>query len=503
MTSADISDERVPPEVLRLIFSGIMMALTLAALDQNIVGTALPRIVSDLGGLSHLSWVVTAFMLASTATTPLYGKMSDLYGRRPLFMVAIVLFLIGSILCGFSQTMGQLIAFRGLQGLGAGGLMTLAQTTIADVVSPRQRGRYQGLFGAVFAACSVAGPLLGGVLTDLFSWRWIFWINVPVGALALGLIWVGLAKLPLPHHEKRPRIDFGGAFFLTACTTTILLLLSWGGSVYAWDDIHIEGMAVATVILGIILIFTERSAAEPILPPRLFSNVVFNLATLVIALNTTALYGAMVFMPLFFQLVLDKSPSSSGLLMAPLMAGVITSSMVGGRLVSATGRYKRFPVGGLLVASITLVVIANYVRFGHDLWPMECCLIVLGLALGLVMPNLTVAIQNAVEKSDLGVATSSAAYFRSLGGSLGAAIAGTLLTSGLQRHLASANLNPEQIHDLLNKGIQNIASLPADQHTLVIDAYRQALGNNYMMAGAMAFIAFLLILPMPEKPLKG
>ncbi len=340
MTSSPPAPAPVSRRELYTVFAGLMLALTLASLDQNIVNTALPRIVSDLGGLAHLSWVVTAFMVTSTISTPLYGKLSDMYGRKPLFFTAITIFLVGSVLCGLAETMFQLILFRALQGLGAGGLITLAQTTVADLIVPRERGKYQGLFGAVFAACSVAGPLLGGVITDALSWRWIFYVNLPVGAAALFLIAIGLR-----HHGNviQHRIDYPGAAFLTGGTVSLLLLLSWGGSVYPWLSPAILALAAGASLFYGLLIRQERHANEPILPPHLFGNRVFVVAVSVIGLNAMALFGSLVFLPLFFQVVLGASPTRAGLMLAPMMGGVIVASITGGRLVSAFGRYKIFP----------------------------------------------------------------------------------------------------------------------------------------------------------------
>jgi len=481
---------------LKLVFPALMLALSLAALDQNIVGTALPLIVSDLGGLSHISWVVTAFLLASTATTPLYGKMSDLFGRRPLFLTAIIIFLIGSVLCGLSQTMMQLMLFRGIQGMGAGGLMTLAQTTIADLIPPRERGRYQGIFGAVFAACSVAGPLLGGMITDALSWRWVFYVNLPVGAAALVLIWIGLKPR---QHERRPVIDYLGATLLTAATSCILLVLSWAGTLYPWYSHIILGLMGASVLLILALIWQEHQAPEPILAPRLFRNRVFQIGATVISLNAVALFGAMIFLPLFFQLVMGQSPSRSGLLMAPLMGGVIVSSVISGRIVSRTGRYKALTIGGLAVATASLLWLSWCARYGQPVAMMEMGLISLGMSLGLVMPNLTVAIQNAVDARDLGAATSTSAYFRSLGGSVGAAIAGTLLNLGLQESLTNGGIGLE----ILDKGITEMNKLPAAQLQIILLGYREAIGSNLEACAAVAALACALTWLLPELPLRG
>ncbi len=318
-TSMNPSDLDGPPEPVsrrefRTVMAGLLLVLTLASLDQNIVATALPGIVSELGGLAHLSWVVTAFLVASTATTPLYGKLSDSYGRRAMFFVAVGVFLAGSALCGLSQDMGQLIAFRAVQGLGAGGLITLAQTTVGDLLAPRERGRYQGLFTAVFAACSVAGPLLGGFITDALSWRWIFYINLPVGALALGLIAVALRR---PNRAVRHRIDFAGAALMVGGTTATILVLTLDASREAWSRPATWIEAAAAVLCFGLLVVRERHAAEPILPPRLFRDRVFVVGATVVGLTAVALFGAVIFLPLFFQLVLGAAASRAGLMLSP------------------------------------------------------------------------------------------------------------------------------------------------------------------------------------------
>ncbi len=427
---------RAERRAFRLSFAGLLTTMALASLDQNIVATALPRIVGELGGLSHLAWVITAFMLTATATAPLYGKLSDMHGRRPLFVVAILVFTAGSALCGLARSMTGLILYRGLQGLGAGGLMVLAQTTIADLVSPRQRGRYQGLITGVFALCSVTGPVLGGVITDALSWRWIFYVNLPVGAVALGLILTAL-----PRMERRRvahRIDYAGAVLLTAMTAALLVLLSWGGTVAAWLSPPIAGLALGAAALFALLLARERVAAEPILPLALFRNPVFAIAVAVVAITATALFGAFVFLPTFFQLVQGESPSQAGLLTTPMMGGLIVASVLGGRLVSARGRYKGLSLLGLGLAIAGLLAIATAARVAAPLPAIEAALVVTGAGLGLVMPNLTVAIQNAVMPEMLGVATSGVSFFRSLGGALGVALSGSLLAGRVNASLSGA-----------------------------------------------------------------
>lgn len=476
-----------------MVLPGLMLALTLAALDQNIVATALPRIVSDLGGLAHLSWVVTAFLVASTTTTPLYGRFSDIYGRKPAFLVSIIIFLAGSMLCGLAQGMTQLIVFRAIQGLGAGGLITLAQTTIGDLVTPRERGRYQGLFAGVFAGCSVAGPLLGGFITDVLSWRWIFYVNLPVGAVALLLIAVGLRR---HGHPAAHRIDYSGAVLLIAATSCTLLLLSWGGSVYPWLSTPMLVIAAVAIVLYAMLALVEARAAEPVLPLHLFENRVFVLSVMVISLSAMALFAAVVFLPLFFQLVMGASPAGAGLMISPMMGGVICASFLGGRLVSRTGRYKRFPVLGLAVATLAYLAMGWLAARGAAAagW-IEAVLVAMGFGIGFVMPNLTTAIQNAVTWRDLGAATSTAAFLRSLGGALGVALSGAILTARLSGTSVGVAANAQTL--------DRVAHLPPAEHAAVVGSYAHALSATFLAGAAIAGCAFLLVLFLPERPLRA
>ncbi len=489
----------ITPREIRTVFAGLMMALALASLDQNIVGVALPVIVSELGGLGHLSWVVTAFLVTSTATTPLYGKLSDMYGRKPLFLIAILVFLAGSSLCGLATTMTQLILFRGIQGLGAGGLITLAQTTIADLVSPRERGRYQGLFGAVFGISSVAGPLLGGFITAALSWRWIFYINLPVGALALGLIWFGFKR---PHHVVTHRVDYAGAVLLTAATVCVLLVLTWGGVQYAWTSPHIVGLAAAAFVLIALLVRVEQRSPEPVLSPHIFHNRVFVVATGVMGLTFMGLFGAAVFLPLYFQLVLGMAPVTAGLMLAPMTGGIIATSFIGGRMVSRTGQYKIYPVVGLAAAGLSFLVLTALAAFDmRGMVLLEGTLIILGCGFGLVMPNLVLALQNAVSAREQGAATATGAFFRSLGGMLGVAIAGAIMTWQLA-HVHAGKWFGKAIRSLADQGLQEIAQLPAAQQHLVIDAYRHAISMTFLTGALITLAAFVLVLFLPEHPLK-
>jgi EmrB/QacA subfamily drug resistance transporter len=472
---------------LRLVFAGLMLALVLAALDQNIVAAALPRIVSELGGLGHLSWVVTAFMVASTMTTPLYGKLSDMFGRKPAFFVSITIFLAGSALCGLAHDMTQLILFRAVQGLGAGGLITLSQTVISDLVSPRERGRYQGLFAGVFATCSVAGPLLGGLITDALSWHWIFYVNLPVGAAAMVLIGVGLQ-----HRRNRVvhQVDYLGALLLSLATCCGLLALSWGGTTYPWASSTVLGLGGSAVVSLGLLVLIERRAAEPLLPPRLFSSRIFVLSVLVIGLAAMGLFAAAVFLPLYFQLVQGARPTAAGLLIAPMMGGVIVASVLGGRLVSHTGHYKRLVTAGLLAAALSFATLALSARTGGGVAVAEVTLVVLGLGIGVSFPNLTTAIQNAVERADLGAATATAAFFRSLGGAVGVALSGAILTARLQTLLPGGIGGPVAGNQMPD----------ADRATMMF-AYRHALSTTFLAGAIIASIACLVVALSPERPL--
>src|SRR5215207_247804 len=406
MTSPDLSRRQV-----LLTFGGLLLAMLLASLDQTIVATALPTIVGDLGGLDQLSWVVTAYLLGATVSMPLWGRASDLYGRKPLFIAAIVVFLAGSALSGVAQSLGQLIAFRALQGLGAGGLMTLAMAIVGEIVSPRERGRYQGYIQVVFVVASVAGPLLGGVFVDHVSWRWVFYVNRPIGATALALT---ATSLHLSARRTRVRIDYTGAALLAGGLTSLLLVTTWGGREYAWGSAEILGLAAAAVALLIAFVFQERRAPEPILPLRLFRDPVFDVVSAVLFLTTCAFFAAIVFVPLYLQVVTGASATSSGFLLLPLLLAGAASTALSGRAISKTGRYKRFPIAGLALMTAGLFLLSTMdAATSHA--TASLFLVVFGLGFGMVSQVLTVAIQNSVERSDIGVATGSANLFRALG----------------------------------------------------------------------------------------
>jgi EmrB/QacA subfamily drug resistance transporter len=483
---------------LRTIYIGLMMVIGLGALDQSIVATALPRIVSDLGGVTRLSWVVTAYILTSTATMPLYGKLSDQYGRKPMIFVAIMVFLLGSILSGLAQSMTELILFRGVQGLGAGGFLPLAQITIGDLISMRERGRYQGWFASLFAVSSVTGPVIGGVITEDLSWHWIFYVNLPFGAAAMAMIWIALKR---PHERRGRRIDYAGAVLLTGATTLGLLALSLGGNSYPWASPEIIGFALAAVATGILLILRERLAPEPILPLHLFRNRVFVIACLVLSLTFMAMMGAGTFFPVFFQLVLGVAPTHSGLLTGPFMLGIMTSSIIGGRMVARTGRYKPFQLIGVSVAVLSFSALTAGAWLGGGIPAIEPALVLLGLGLGLVTPNMTIAVQNALGREDMGVGTATAAFFRSLGGVVGVAGSGAIMSAQLRAQLA---LGPNQdVSQALRGGLEQLTALAGPAHDAVVAIYRQSLATTFLADVFVAAAALAMLFFLPELPLRS
>jgi len=481
-----------------LLMAGLMTGMLLAALDQTIVGTALPTIVGELGGLSHYSWVVTAYLLAATASTPLYGKISDLIGRRPVFLFAIVTFLIGSLLAGMAQNMAQLVVFRGVQGLGAGGLLTLAFTIISDVVPPRDRGRYQGLFGAVFGVSSVAGPLVGGYFAET-NWRWIFYINVPLAILAIFVSYHVLRLIPV---RKRPhQLDWLGAVLMVAGVSCLLLALSWGGTEYPWGSPTVVGLLVAGGALSVLFLLQEARASEPILPLKLFRRSTFALANSAGFVMGFVMFGSIIFVPLYLQIVKGASPTKSGLLMLPMMAAVIFTSVLSGQAMSRFGRYKWFPVAGsvLLVAGMFLFTL---LRVETPLWVAFIFMIVIGIGLGLCMQSLILAVQNAVDIRDLGAGTSAATFFRSLGGSFGVAILGAVLSTRLTHELA-ARMPAGTGTDISINEPSRILALPEQLRTAIQTGFVEALDTLFLVAGAVGVIAVALTLALPDLTLRG
>lgn len=478
-----------------VIFSGLMLGMFLAALDQTIVSTALPTITGDLGGLNHLSWVVTAYLLASTVATPLYGKLGDLYGRKRLFQIAIVVFVGGSVLCGAAQSMAQLIAFRAVQGVGGGGLIVLAMAIIAEVVSPRERGRYMGYFGAVWGLSSVLGPLLGGFLTDSVSWRWIFYLNIPLGALALAVI---ALRVPASPRHGNPKVDFVGAALLTAAVSCLVLLTTWGGSEYEWGSPTIVGLAVGGVVLLAVLVLVERRVAEPIVPVHLFRTRTFNVASAVSFIIGVAMFGAISFLPLFLQVVNGASASESGFLLLPLVVGMLASSITAGRLITRTGRYKVFPVTGCAVAAVALYLVST---MGTDTSSLvvSAYMVLLGVGLGFTMQTLILAVQNAVEMTELGVATSSVSFFRSMGGALGVALFGAVFNSLLAAKVGTVvrfgegeRFTPETVREL-----------PDATRSFFVAGFAESLTTVFLWAVPLVVLAFGLTWLLREAPLRS
>ena len=479
------------------VLAGLMLGMFLAALDQTIVATALPTMVGDLGGLEHLSWVVTAYLLTSTVSAPLYGKISDLYGRKIVFQAAIIIFLVGSALCGLSQNMGQLIAWRAVQGLGAGGLFVVAMTIVGDVLSPRERGRYQGYFGAVFAVSSIAGPLVGGWLTDNVDWRWVFYINIPIGVVAL-IVTATSLNLPITRHGE-PSIDYRGAFFLVASVSSFLLAMVWGGQEYPWGSTQIIGLIALASLLGALFFWWERRAAEPILPLRLFRDRTFTLTSIMGFIIGVAMFGAVVFIPLFLQVVVGASATNSGLLLIPMMFGIIGASVLGGRIVTRTGRYKIFPIVGSALATAALFLLST-MGVGTTLAEASIYMFMLGVGVGAVMPILVLAVQNSVEHRDMGVATSLNNFFRSLGASFGTALFGAIFTSLLARRLG--DLVPGADPSEMTGSVDAITQLPEAIRGQVIEAFSGSVTTVFLVAVPFVLIGLVLAFMLPELPLR-
>jgi EmrB/QacA subfamily drug resistance transporter len=496
--SAAPRTERAPR--VGVIFTGLMLVMFLAALDSTIVATALPTIVGDLGGLTKLSWVTSAYLLAQTAVTPLYGKLGDLLGRKRVLQSAVVLFLIGSALCGLSQSMTELIAFRAIQGLGAGGLIVLVQATVGDIVSPRERGRYQGLFGAVFGVSSVAGPLLGGILVEHVSWRAIFYVNLPVGLIALVVLG---ATLPTVARTTRPVIDYLGAGTLAAALSAIVLVASLGGTTWPWASARTIAVAVLGVVLLGVFVLVERRAAEPVLPLTVLRDAVFRVASSLSLVVGFALFGTVTFLPLFFQTVYAASPTGSGLRLIPLMGGLLVTSIASGRLISRLGRYKIFPVLGTAVMTVGLALLSK-LRVGTSNTEVYGYLLVLGLGLGLVMQVLVLAVQNAVDFSVLGAATSGVTLARGIGGSLGTAVFGAIFSNRLigALHGSLGAAGSQVAHGARLSGTQ-VAALPPTARLLYQHAYVHALHPVFLVAAGVAGVGFLLSLRLRERPLRA
>ena len=499
LTNAPLEITPLQGRRLTAVFIALMLGMLLASLDQTIVSTALPTIVGDLGGAARLSWVVTAYMLATTVSTPLWGKLGDLYGRKRLFQASIIIFLIGSMLSGLAPGMNFLIGCRAVQGLGAGGLIVGAQAIIGDVVSPRDRGRYVGLFGAVFGASTVLGPLIGGLLTEYLSWRWVFYVNLPVGIVALIV-----AALALPSRSDITQhiIDYAGAFVLTAAVTCLVLFTSLGGSTLPWTSVSLLSIALGGLVATAVFVLVERRAQEPIIPMKLFRNKVFSVASMIGFVIGFAMYGGLTFLPQFLQLVKGVSPTASGLRMLPLMGGLFAASIFSGQMISRGGSYKKYPIIGTFLTG-TGMFLMSHVGVATPQWLMAVYMLIFGVGLGCVMQVLVLVVQNSVSYQDLGTATASANFFRSIGGSFGVAVFGAVFSNVLPKRIqtnlgASAppeglsSLTPDRLHDL---------SAPV-QHGVVL-SISESIQTVFLYGVPFAIVAFGLAWLLPEVELRA
>ncbi len=492
-SSAPAAVQRQP---VRVIFAALMLVMLLASLDQTIVSTALPTIVGEFGGLAHLSWIVTAYMLATTVVTPLYGKLGDLFGRKIVLQAAIVLFLVGSALCGLSQSMTELIVFRAIQGLGGGGLMVTTMAAVGDIIPPRERGRYQGIFGGVFGLSTVLGPLIGGFFVEHLSWRWIFYVNLPLGLLALLVI--AWAFVP-PGERRRPKIDYAGAALLAVALTGTILATSLGGNSFAWGSPQIIGLLAVSALAAAGFLVVERRAAEPILPLSLFRNRTFAVCCAVGFIVGLAMFGSVTFMPVYLQVVKGVSPANAGLLLTPMMAGVLITSIASGQIISRIGRYRVFPIVGTAVTTLGLALLAT-LDTQSSTWAASGFMLVLGLGLGMVMQVLVLAAQNSVDYRNLGVATSGTTLFRSTGGAVGVSLFGAIFAASLASGLA--DLMPPGTGLPVATDPAAIQALPAELRDGYLVAFTAALHPVFLLAAAIAAVGFLLSWGLQEIPLR-
>jgi EmrB/QacA subfamily drug resistance transporter len=485
------------PQRVRLVFGALMLVQLLAALDQTIVATALPTIVGDLGEVSRLSWVVTAYLLASTVVGPLYGKLGDLYGRKTVLQAAIVIFLVGSALCGLSQSLTELIVFRALQGLGGGGLLVVTVAAVGDIIAPRDRGRYQGYFGAVFGLATVVGPLLGGFFVDSLSWQWIFYVNLPIGLVGLAVI----ATVFQPRTDRQShRIDYLGAALLAGGLAAIVLFTSLGGTTYPWDSTQLIALIVIGVVLLVGFVFAERRAAEPILPLEIFSNRVFRVTSAIGFIIGTALFGPITYLPLYLQNVKGHSPTISGLLITPMVGGILVTSIVSGNLITRFGRYRPFPIIGTALMAVGLTLLSR-IQVGTSTWTTAAYMVVVGLGIGSVIQVLVLAAQNAVDYRYLGVVSAGSTLFRQVGGSIGVSVLGAIFANQLARNLAGKLPAGASVPTSANPIA--VKRLPPAVHDVYVTAVTASLRPIILVAAGLAAVGFAIAWRLPELRLRA